>query len=190
VIDVLKRLHILVGLFNLTALAVFALVGITETFPNRERHAESRLVDFEAPSGLDDQQVAERLVSALQLPLIGPVRGVHRNDRHVVEFEFYTTNGPGKAAVLEADRKARIDGTRLSFGRFMVEAHAASLRDAAPVLLMRLWAVYVDCSIFSLLFMATTGPWLWLASRPSLWWARALFAAGGGVFVVLWLFSR
>ena len=188
--DVLKRLHILVGLFNLTAIAVFAVAGITETFPNGERRSESRLVDFVAPGGLDDQQVAERLISALQLPLIAPVQRVHRNDQQVVEFEFYTTNGPGKAVVLETDRKARIDATRLSFGRFMVEAHAASLRGSAPVLLMRLWAVYVDCSIFSLLFMAITGPWLWLASRPDLWWARTLLVGGLGVFGVLWLFAR
>ena len=189
-IDVLKRAHILVGLFNLTAIAVFALVGITETFPNHERIAGSRLVDFDTPNGLNDQQVAERLVSALQLPLIGQVRNVHRNDQHMVEFGFYTTNGPGKATVLEADRKARIDATRLSFGRFMVEAHAASLHESGPVLLMQLWAVYVDCSIFSLLFMAMTGPWLWLASRPNLRWARALLAAGIGVFAVLWWFTR
>jgi len=190
VTDVLKRLHILVGLFNLTAIAVFALAGITETFPNHERRAESRLVDFEVPNGLNDQQVAERLVSTLQLPLIGPVQNVHRNDQHMVQFGFYTTNGPGRAVVLEADRKARIDGTRLSFGRFMVEAHAASLQGSGPVLFMRLWAVYVDCSIFSLLFMAITGPWLWLVSRPNLWWARSLCVAGAGVFVVLWLFTR
>jgi hypothetical protein len=148
------------------------------------------LVVFEAPCGLNDQQVADRLVSALQLPLIGPVRGVHRNEQHVVEFEFYTANGPGKAAVLEADRKARISATRLSFGRFMVEAHAASLQGSAPVLLMRAWAIYVDCSIFSLLFMAITGPWLWLDSRSNLWWARTLLAAGVATFVVLWLFTR
>jgi hypothetical protein len=190
VIDLLKRLHILVGLFNLTAIVVFALVGITETFPNHERHPESRLVDFDAPNDLDDRQVADRLVSALQLPLIGQVRNVHRNAQHMVEFGFFTANGPGRATILEADRKARIDGTRLSFGRFMVEAHAASLHESAPVLLMQLWAVYVDCSIFSLLFMSITGPWLWLASRPNLRWARALAAAGVGAFVVLWFFTR
>ena len=188
--DVLKRLHILVGLFNLTAIAIFALVGITATFPNDERRSESRLVDLDVPGGLDDQQVVKHAVSALQLPLVGPVRQVSRNAQHMVEFEFYTTNGSGKVVVLETDRKARIDATRLSFGKFMMEAHAASLRLSGPVLLMRLWAVYVDCSIFSLLFMATTGPWLWLASRPNLWWARVLCVAGLGTYVVLWLYTR
>jgi len=188
----LKRLHILVGLFNLTALCVFALTGITATFPSDERRADARTVDYEAPRGLDDRQVADDFVSNQQLPLIMPVQGgtVHRNAENLVTFEFYSTNGPGTVTIMEPQRKARIEQARLSFGRFMTEAHAATSRESAPVLTMRLWAVYVDCSIFSLLFMATTGPWLWLASRSSLWWARALFAAGVGAFVVLWLFTR
>jgi hypothetical protein len=169
---------------------VFALVGITETFPNRQRQSETRLVDYQPPSGLDDGQMASHLVSTLRLPLIGPPQGVHRNDAHAVEFEFYTTNGPGKATVLESDRKVRLERTRLSFGRFMVEAHAARLLGSAPVPTMRLWGLYVDCSIFSLLFMATTGPWLWLTSRRELWWARAAMAAGISVFVLLWALTR
>jgi hypothetical protein len=187
-----KRLHILVGLFNLTALCVFAIAGITETFPNRERRADSRIVDYEAPRGLDDRQVADDFVSHQQIPLIGRLAGsaVHRNDENLVTFEFASTNGPGKVTILEPQRKARIEVTRLSFGRFMTEAHAATLLGSAPVLTMRLWALYVDCSIFSLLFMALSGPWLWLTSRPELWWARIALAAGVGVFGLLWILTR
>ena len=188
----MKRLHILVGLFNLTALCVFAVAGITETFPRGERQAHTRTVDYEAPRGLDDRQVAEDFVSRHQVPLIGPLRGdaVHRDDEHMVTFEFFSANGPGKVTILEPQRKARIDLSRLSFGRFMTEAHAATLRGSAPVITMRLWALYVDCSIFSLLFMALSGPWLWLTSRPELWWARITLAAGAGLFGLAWMLTR
>jgi hypothetical protein len=147
-------------------------------------------VDYEPPPGLDDSKVADDLVATLQLPLIGPPRAVHRNEEHAVMFEFFTTNGPGQATVLESEHKARLEMTRLSFGRFMVEAHAATLLGSAPVLTMRLWALYVDCSIFSLLFMSITGPWLWLASRPDRWWARIALTAGVGVFILLWALTR
>jgi hypothetical protein len=187
-----KRLHILVGLFNLTALCVFAIAGITETFPSGVRRAETRTVDYEAPRGLDDRQVADDFVSKQQIPLIGPLSGrsVHRNDENLVTFDFASTNGPGKVTILEPQRQARIELTKLSFGRFMTEAHAATLRGSAPVLTMRLWALYVDCSIFSLLFMALSGPWLWLTSRPELWWARIALAAGVGAFALLWVMTR
>jgi hypothetical protein len=187
-----KRLHILVGLFNLTALCVFAVAGITETFPRGERRAETQSVDYEAPRGLDDRQVADDFVSKQQIPLIAPLQGgaVHRNDENMVTFEFHSTNGPGKVTILEPQRKARIELSRVSFGRFMTEAHAATLRGSAPVLTMRLWALYVDCSIFSLLFMTLSGPWLWLTSRPELWWARIALAAGAGVIVFAWMLTR
>src|SRR5688572_19364863 len=57
--DVLKRVHILVGLFNLTAIVVFAATGIAETFPQPPASRETRMVDYQVPRGLDDRRVAE-----------------------------------------------------------------------------------------------------------------------------------
>jgi len=189
--DLLKRLHILVGLCNLTALVVFAVTGITETFPNLERTADARTVEYEAPGGLDDGQVASHVVSTLQIPLIVPLQpgAVHRNDANLVTFDFYSANGPGTVTVLEPEKKARIEVARISLGRFMTEVHGTRLSDAA-ILRVRLWALYISCSIVSLIFMAVTGPWLWLASRPELVWARVAFVSGIAVFAVLWFLTR
>ncbi len=190
--DVLKRLHILVGLFNLTAIVVFAATGIGETFPKREVTRETRLVDYEAPNGLDDQHLADHVVSTLQLPLMVPLpRGsVHRNAGNDLEFGFYSTNGNGKVTVLESQGKARIEMGRVPLRRFITEAHATTFMGSGPVLTVRLWALYVDCSIFSLVFMSVTGPWLWLVSRPNLWWARWAFRGGVVLFAVLWIVTR
>ena len=190
--DVLKRLHILVGLFNLTAIVVFAATGIGETFPRREVTHETRLADYDAPNGLDDQRLADHVVSALQLPLMVPLpRGsVHRNADNDLEFDFYSTNGGGRVTVLESQRKARIELRRISLRRFITEAHATTLMGSGQVLTVRLWAFYIDCSIFSLLFMSVTGPWLWLVSRPNLWWARWAFRGGVILFAALWIVTR
>ena len=105
-------------------------------------------------------------------------------------LSFHGPNGVHRATLLEAEKKVRIEHSRSSIGEFMNLMHATTLYHSSPDLRVRLWALYVDLSIFSLLFMSATGLWLWLASRPRLWWARASFGAGTGLFVLLWLVTR
>ena len=55
---------------------------------------------------------------------------------------------------------------------------------------LKLWNYYTEFSIYSLLAMSMSGIYLWLASRPGLRWAQLSFAAGCGVFVVLYMVTR
>lgn len=188
----LNRLHILVGLFSLTSLIVFAATGIAVTIPVARGPAITRVVDYEAPGSLSDKDVADDVLRTLALPLASPIPAwaVHRNAQNVLVLNFYTPNGDHTVTLLEAERKARVEQARTSLGQFLDAMHGTTFHDSAPDLRIRLWALYVDCSMFSLLFMTITGPWLWLLSRPRLWWAHAAFAAGAGIFVVLWFVTR
>jgi hypothetical protein len=59
-----------------------------------------------------------------------------------------------------------------------------------PDLLIRMWAWYTEFAIWSLLFMPVTGVYLWLASRPRHRWAQFSFAAGSGLFLLLYAITR
>ena len=191
--ETLKRLHMWVGLFNLTILAVFASTGIAVTFPGTSKPApEVRTTPYEAPADFTDKQVADDLFERLALPLTRsiPEWAVHRNASHALELTFNTPNGAYLVTVLEPEKVARIERRRNSFGEFMSTVHQTTLVFSAPDLRTRLWALYVDLSIVSLLFMAASGVWLWLSSRPHVWWARVSMAGGAALFVVLWFVTR
>jgi hypothetical protein len=58
------------------------------------------------------------------------------------------------------------------------------------VLLMHLWTYYTEFSIYSLIAMALSGIYLWLASRPGYIWGQVAFVAGCGIFIVLYVLAR
>lgn len=195
--ELLKRLHIWVGLFNFTILIVFALAGLHVTFQPAPAHREepaqtSREVPYRAPADMTDKQIADDLFEKLDLPLTGPIPdwAVARNAENVLVLNFHTVNGRHRVTVLEAEEKVRIEHARSSLGEFLVIMHATTLYHTNPDIRMVLWSIYVDLSIFSLLFMVLTGIWLWLKTRPKLWWAQASFAAGTAVFALLYLAMR
>jgi hypothetical protein len=196
-IEILKRFHMWVGLFNLTALIVFATAGIHVSLSpapreRREPPAEVRETEYRAPQDLTDKQVADDLYARLALPMAGPVPtwALQRDAQHRLVLSFHSPNGVFRVTVLENEGKVRVEHARNSLGEFMNLMHATTLYHSPPDLRVRLWALYVDLSIFSLAFMAVTGVWLWLAARSRLWWARASFAMGTGLFALLWFVTR
>lgn len=191
--ELLRRLHIWVGLFNLTVLIVFAATGIAVTLYDRvPASTEVRVIDYEPRGHLTDKEVADELFRRLAIPLAAPIPewALHRNDQNALVLAFYSPNGVHRVTVLEEQRQVRVEQARNSLGEFMNAMHSATFFSAPADLRLTLWGVYIDLSIFSLLFMAVTGVWLWLASRPRLWWARASFATGAGLFIALWFVTR
>jgi hypothetical protein len=197
--DLLRRLHVWVGLLNLTILIVFAVAGINATILEQEDgedgkdgEEEARVVDYTPPGDLSDVEVAAHMHAALDLPYTRRIAdwAIGRNGDGVLVLNFYSPNGVYRATLLEADRQVRIEHRRNSLGAFANQLHAYTSFGPGVDPRLRLWALYVVLSIASLLFMAATGLWLWLAARPSLWWARVSFVTGAGLFVLLWVVGR
>lgn len=189
----LRRIHIWVGLFNLTVLVVFAITGITATVGGRgPEPAVVRTVDYEPPASFTDKAVADDLFDRLALPAVGrvPAWAVHRNEQNVLVLDFYGPNGVHHVTVREQEKQVTVRFERNSLVGFLNGMHETTSLGSPPDVRVRLWAFYVDLSIFSLVFMSITGVWLWLSSRPRLWWAQAALAAGTGLFAVLWLVTR
>jgi hypothetical protein len=194
---ILRDVHMWVGLFNLTALIVFAVTGIQVTLlPAPSERTEPapvvQEIEYRAAPGFTDLQVAADLRTRLALPLSGPTpeKDVRRDEQNRLVLRFYSPNGVQRVTLLEDQDKVRVEHVRNSLGRFMNLMHRAKFSRSEPDLRLRLWGLYVNLAAFSLLFMCVSGAWLWLATRPKLWWARASFAAGTGVFLLLWVLNR
>jgi hypothetical protein len=194
--ELLRRLHIYSGLFSFTALMVFGAAGLIGAFHADPRGAtrappEVSVVDFEIPPGASDREVADlayqKLASKDAAPV--PTWALGRNPDNVLVLHFYGPNGIRHATVLEQEKKLRIEHDRSTLGEYVNWMHALVLPHVAPKWRVLLWSIYLEISIFTLLFMVASGVYLWLASRPRLGWAQASFAVGTAGVVVLYLFG-
>lgn len=195
--ETIKKLHIWIGLFNFTILLVFAAAGLHATFlpaPDDREAPKPRVreVAYDPPGTMTDPEIAADLYEKLDLALVGPIPdwAIKRNQENVLVLRFHSPNGIHEVTLLEAEKKVRISFGRNSLGQFLNLMHARTLYRSQPDLRIRLWALYVDLSIFSLLFMAASGIWLWAASRPRIWWAWLAFATGALLFAGLWAVTR
>jgi uncharacterized iron-regulated membrane protein len=194
--SLIKRLHMYTGLLNFSILLVFGVTGLLATMqPAPEKRVrpepQVRLVDFTAPPGLDDKEVAARVWESLT-PLARPAPpGAVRRDRdNNLTMTFYTPNGPQAVTVLEKENRLRIESRRNDLWHYLGVLHETTSSNRADDWRTRLWGYYNEFSIWSLIGMAASGVYLWLASRPGFRWAQYSFAAGVGIFVLLWALSR
>jgi hypothetical protein len=190
-LSTLRRLHIWTGLFAFTSLLVMAVAGLHASRPASGADAAPlavRELPFRAAPDATDAEVAAELARQLRLPLADPPpRGaLRRNGEHELELRVDTQNGSYRLVVLESAGTVRVEHRRNGLGEFLALLHARTFVGTRGPLPIRLWALYVDLSIAALLFLLASGVWLWLASRPRLAWARALFAASVAAFAALW----
>ena len=192
-----KKLHIYFGLINFTNVMIFGIVGLWLAFEvapaARPRvDPQVRYEEFAAQPGASDKDVADRVYERLRIPLSAPVPkfALQRDTEHNLTFTFYTVNGPSKVTVLESENRIKVEARRNSFAQFLNGLHEATTRNSRPALASRLWAIYNEFSIFTLLFLAVSGPYLWLASRPRMRLAQYSFGAGCAMFLVLYALTR
>ena len=192
-----RKVHMYTGLLNFTILVIFGIVGLSATFLPRpaqrsQPEREVRYLDFTAPGGLDDRQLADHVYEELKLPLTKPAPewAVQRDSDNNPTANFYT---PGKmyyTTVLEKEARLRVETAPYDTWAFLMHLHEMTPRNANPDWRTQLWAYYVEFSIWSLIGMALSGVYLWLASRPGFRWAQLSFAAGCGILVLFFVLVR
>jgi hypothetical protein len=193
----IKRLHVWLGLANLTIFLIYGVTGLAVTMlpaPEERARPEARLelIDFSVPANLTDKQVADLVWERLRVPLASPVPewALRRDGANNLAFAFYTPNGVTRVAVLEAENKLRVAHERAGAWSFLNNLHASTLRDRPVDWRLRAWVLYNELAMFSLLLMSASGLYLWLASRPRHRPAQVCFGVGTGALVFLYWLVR
>jgi hypothetical protein len=146
-------------------------------------------VPFTAPPSASDKEVAALIISQYRPPKTG-TPNPRRNAQHQLVMDFYSVNGLVRMTLLESSNQLQVETYRNSIWRFFDNAHATTLQEQHQDWPVRVWAWYIEISIWSLLLMALTGTWLGLTSRWNFWWTKASFAAGTLAFAVFYMVQR
>ena len=192
----IKRIHMYLGLLNYVTLTVFGIAGLTATFEPGPRHppppAEARFEPFVIPPNASDKEVADTVFQNFHFPLSNPIPkgALRRNPENELVLNFYAINGPFKVTILEKENRLRIEPERNNIWRFLNNVHSVTQAGNSRHLRIRLWGWYNELAIWSLIAMSLSGVYLWLASRPRFRWAQISFAAGTGIFIVLYALTR
>lgn len=191
-----KHLHIYLGLLCFSNLIVYGIAGLTASArPGLERPKmaqSARYEPFTAPANLTDKQVADLVYNQLKLPFTRPMpdwylRRIATND---LMLDFVNINGIYRVTVLEKEQRLRIEEIRNSAWLFLEDMHAGTARSADQMKLLRLWGIYNEFAMWSLIAMAISGAYLWLSSRPGLRWAQTCLAASGLASLALYILMR
>lgn len=193
----IKKLHMYLGLLNFTILVIFGIVGLSVSLlpPKEERlrpKSTVRHVSYETPGGLGDRELADHVYATLRLPLTqsAPDWSLRRDKQNNLQFSLGTPAKSYHIVVLEQQSQLRIESTPYDSWQYLFHLHEVTLRQTAPDWRMQAWGAYMELSIWSLIFMALSGVYLWLASRPGLRWAQCSLVAGMVSFIALWTLSR
>ncbi|MDA1312698.1 MAG: PepSY domain-containing protein [Acidobacteria bacterium] len=193
----IKKIHMYVGLLNFTVLVIFGVVGIAATVlpdPNkRPKPAPSaRVIDYQAPGGLDDRGLADHVHATAKIPLTGtaPDWGIRRDSENNLRIRFGTAAARFETTLFEREGKLRIEKQPFDTLQFLFHLHEMTPSSAHPDFRTQLWAWYVEFAIWSLILMALSGVYLWLASRPRHRWAQVSLAASMAVFIAFYWVIR
>ena len=193
----IKRIHMYLGLLNFTILIIFGIVGLSVSLlPPKEERVRPKStvhhVSYEVPGGLGDRELADHVYATLNLPLTQPAPdwSLRRDRNNNLRVMLGTPATDYHIVILENESQLRIESRPYDRWQYLFHLHEMTFSGAAPDWRMQAWAAYMELSIWSLIFMALSGVYLWLASRPGLRWAQCSLVGGVVSFIALWTLSR
>ena len=190
------KLHVYAGLLTFTQLTLYGVAGLVATVqPGAERPKIAhtiRYVPFVVRASTTDQEVADDVYRALNLPLTRPMPGwfLRRTSDNDLLLDFYNINGIWRVVVLERENRLRIEEIRNSLGLFLGDMHGVTAGDEEGPLLLRVWGVYNEFAMWCLLAFCASGVYLWLTAQARSWWAWTSLASGTVTLAALWRWFR
>ena len=192
----IKRIHIYLGLLSFSHFIVYGIAGLTASSQRSLERPKvpmnARYEPFTATPNSTDKQVADAVYKQLQLPFTRPMPDwyLRRTPENDLLLDFVNINGIYRVTVLEKEQRVKIEEIRNSAWLFLEDIHAGTGRDPEEASLLRAWGYYNEFAMWSLLAMALTGVYLWLASRPTLRWAQVCLVMSTAALVAFWWMVR
>jgi len=190
-----KKIHIYIGLLNFSNFIVFGIAGLASTFqggPDVKMISEPlRYERFVPQAGSTDKQIADQVLDHFRFPFAEPAPNwaIHRDAAGNLPLEFWTISGMHKVLYEPRENRLRVETMRNSLPLFLDGMHTVTSAQQSDWR-MRLWARCNNFAIWSLLWMAISGVYLWLASRPRYRIAQYSFAGGAAIFILLYAVTR
>ena len=193
--DLLRKIHMYLGLLSWTSLIVFGIAGLTATMRNpseSEPLQAAGTMDFAAPANSTDLQVAEVVWKKLEIPFAAEPRqwSCSRDAQNHLVVSLWTPNGTTEATVLEKESRLSLSSRRNNLAQFLNGLHTSTAVTDMPGWPIRLWGYYNEFAILTLLGMALTGVALWLTSRPRFRLAQIAVACTCVLFAALYFLTR
>jgi hypothetical protein len=194
--SLIRKIHIYAGLMTFAQLLIYGIAGLVATAHTSMERPKipraTRYVPFHPSGSATDKEVAAQVFRELKLPLTRPIPDwfLRRTPDNHLLLDFYNINGIYRVVVLEDENRLRVEEIRNSTAIFMEDMHAPTTGDEEAPGLMRLWGVWNEAGMWSLIGFCITGAWVWLATRPRFVWAWAALAVGLLSFACMWRIFR
>jgi hypothetical protein len=194
--DWVKKIHMYSGLFTFTAFIVWGVTGIHAVFlapPGEYKPppvSSVHEIRYQAPGGLDDEQLAKAIFETIDIPLAGGRYNVHRDERLNLAFNVFTINGGREVTFLEEDGIVRVAHRGNSLWGYLSSMHTAHSRRHRLTPAAIAWGYFNEIATWAFLFMTFSGLYMWMVTRPGLRWAQVSLAGMTVMTLALWIAIR
>ena len=190
----MKKLHMYAGLLSFLAMMVWGVAGVLGTVrpaPGTVNPPEPEVsyVDFRVPADLNDKQVAEQILAAINPPFIGMARP-RRDPQGRLFMNYFTPNGRRRFILHEEENRIEVQKNQMPLPGFLNSMHVQTWNHSHPAIEVKLWGAYNELSLWAMMFMTLSGLYMWIATRPGLRWTQWTLAAGTAVFFVVYFSLR
>ena len=195
--SLIKKIHTYAGLLSFTLLLVYGIAGLTATFRKGVEGSAAafgppRFESFALPPGAGRQQLSDLVYDHIKPPLAErlPEGMVETDSEGNPRLDFWSINGVLRVTVLGREGQLKIQSQSSDLPDFLNALHATLTAYPTSFPLLRAWGVYNHFGLICLLFLALSGTYLWLASRPRYAPARMLADEGSLVFALIYMLLR
>lgn len=192
-----KKIHTYAGLLSFTLMLVYGIAGLTATIRKGSESSKPgfgppRFESLVLPPGADKQQISALVYDHLKPALVErlPADMVETDGDGNLRLDLWSINRVERVTVLAREGRLKIQEKPSDLPDFLNALHATLTGYPTSFPLIRVWGVYNHFGLICLLFLALSGAYLWLSSRPRYAPARILMADGCLVFALIYMLLR
>lgn len=194
-LQLLRRVHILVGLHASVALVLMGIAGLVASSRHGERPAPAapETLPLAVGDGTGMRDLLHAAVREARVPLapVPPAWALKRDADGRLVTSLYSPNASAELRIDSTRRVVEVTRQRTTLGEFLVRLHAYTLVwPPNGSLVISVWSLYMELSIAGLVFLALSSVILWWRQPRKSRLSKAALVAGLLASVVVVLMGR